>query len=482
MTAPTIFSRIAQLSLARSVNSLAAILLIILATRFLTVEDYALFRKAFLPVEMLLPIITLGVPSAIQYLLAGSKNPRRLLADAMSISLAPTVFLAFGSLLYFIFPRDPQESYDPALIALVVSAGVFAIGQATTQTLIPALVYGKRTKPLAIVTMVTAFSSVPISYVLLSLSSTPVVAGTNKLLFAAISATLLLILARRLFKGPAFTAQKSKSLRYRSILSSSIPLGASTAVSTLSINIDKGIVALLALPADFSVYVNGAIEVPLIGIVTGSVATVLVGEMALAYRRGNRQIAHGLFQLAARKTALLLFPATVILWVLAPTIVVFVFGERYAESAVPFRIYLLMLPLRIVVFGSALTAMGRGKTLLFRSAIELPMNLCLSIALYSTIGIAGVALGTVLVSYIWSAPYSMRHIALGFEVNLGSLLPYRELAKIAAISLALSPIAALVLSTIAAKPIAITLAIAFYAIGMYFAYAIAGLAIPHVRR
>ena len=86
---------------------------------------------------------------------------------------------------------------------------------------------------------------------------------------------------------------------------------------------------------------------------------------------------------------------------------VVLFSEKYVAAAVPFRIFLLLLPMRIIYFGIVFIAAGRSKLMLLRSIGT--TSLC---ALF-TLGIAHyydpmyAPIGLVLAIYGWALPYNI---------------------------------------------------------------------------
>ena len=70
---------------------------------------------------------------------------------------------------------------------------------------------------------------------------------------------------------PADSARPSTA-GVKEMVKFSLPLGMATMLGTISLQLDKVIVGTMCEPADFAAYALGAIEIPLIGIVTGSLA------------------------------------------------------------------------------------------------------------------------------------------------------------------------------------------------------------------
>jgi O-antigen/teichoic acid export membrane protein len=210
----------------------------------------------------------------------------------------------------------------------------------------------------------------------------------------------------------------------------SVPLGISIMIGVIAINLDKVVVSSMCPPIQFAVYVNGAFEVPLISIITGSAMAILLPEFTSLHQDGNHEKIIYLWHGAMKRCAVIIFPIMIFLLVTAPEVMRIVFSDRYVESAVPFRIYLLLLPIRITQFGAILMAAGRSRLILIRSAIGLLINLVLSVILVKFIGYLGAAIATVISIYFWSIPFNLRCINSILGEKLKRFLPYADLLKI----------------------------------------------------
>ena len=166
---------------------------------------------------------------------------------------------------------------------------------------------------------------------------------------------------------------------------------------------------------------------PLIGIVTGSIATVILADMAISCKSGELGEALELFRKAAVRSGLILLPTMIFLLVFAQDFIVILYSERYLESVTPFRIYLFALPIRVVFYGSALMALGMTKVILWRSIGDLLVNACLSVLLVYYMGYLGAAFATLLMLYLWHVPFNIKMIAKGFSCQKHVVLPFKEI-------------------------------------------------------
>jgi O-antigen/teichoic acid export membrane protein len=237
-------------------------------------------------------------------------------------------------------------------------------------------------------------------------------------------------------RWPRWTSMKGM-VRY------SVPLGLATMLGTITLQLHSLIVAAICSPEDFAVYINGAMEIPLIGLVTGSITTVVFAEMAEMCSKGDKAGALQLFHKASIKSACILFPVLCFLLVTAKPFIVFLFSEQYHGSITPFVIYLFVLPVRIVVYGAAFMALGMTRVILFRSIFDLAINGILCFVLVKMIGYIGAPIALVLTLFLWTTPFNLYKVGQGFGVPLKATLPIKALLKMLSLCVLCIPLAIL---------------------------------------
>ena len=64
---PSLPLQVILLSLGKSVAALSSVLITVVLTRFLTIEDYATHKQALLIYALIGPTVTLGLPKALYF-------------------------------------------------------------------------------------------------------------------------------------------------------------------------------------------------------------------------------------------------------------------------------------------------------------------------------------------------------------------------------------------------------------------------------
>ncbi len=433
-----VIKKVFHLIISRGINTLSGILLFVFASRYLSLEEYATFRQSFLPVDTLLPILSLGIPETIYYILSKHYDKRAVIYD--SLLLIFIMSFLFG--LFLILGGATFISYNfnnPLITKSIPWVILYVMIYLPSQLLIAFNIFNNNTK---LVSFITSLSSlIVILTAIIYLSNEPRYIGIViiKSVVPIISLVYLIIFSQISLMRERINHYKM-FFYAKDILRTSIPFGIGSILSGISIQIDKLYVATLTTPESYAIYANGAIEIPLIGVITGSISSVLVSDMSLKIQNGDIIGAKKLFETAASKSALFLFPLLIFFAINAKSFMILLYSEKYIDSFIPFRILLLLLPIRIVVFGSALIALGKSKVILKRGFFELIFNIILSYILFKLIGVNGVALSTVIVTYLWTVPLNLKEIATGFNVPYIDLFNLKVLSKIMLICISLSPI------------------------------------------
>lgn len=414
----------------------ASLIVLVACSRWLSPDDYGLYRKFFLCVEIVAPILGLGLSQAVF----------RFFPDYKRIELLKlcVILIASSSIVFFILFSFPGRSFifkvvegDLDGLEFIYLLGV--IYSVFLPVLISFYVDSGKIKRFAVVNAAFSFlSTVLILCVCYSTRSYEQVIFA-KVLLGFLFVSIMTLLYKIQFGDGA--ESKKSSLSVVKLIKFSLPVGAASIVSVLSQSIDKLFVARFETAEVYAVYVNGAIEVPLISLVSGALSTSAIGYMSLQCAKGNKDLALKAFKSVAENSCLFLMPVFVFLLINSKDFIVVLFGKEYVDSWKPFFIYLFLLPIRVVMYGPALIALGQSRVIMYRGVLELIFNFFLSALFYFYFGVLGLAVATVLVVCLWSVPYNLKNIKEGFGVGFKDVLPYGKIIRALFFSLCLAPLA-----------------------------------------
>jgi O-antigen/teichoic acid export membrane protein len=433
--------KVLALSSGNAIALLAGMVAAMVAARVLTKGDWATIRQTFLAYEMVTPLLLLGLPQALYFLLPRAGEDRRgAIIDGVALLTATAAvfcaFIVFGGSEFLAHQFD-----NPALERTLPWLTVYALSMLPVAMVSTALVLANRVRTLALYNVAVSLATAGgiIAAILTTRSFEHAILARIGVAVFALPIGLWLMM--RATDGDIRFPQPGKMLamaRYSAPLSIAFMFGA------ITLQVHALIVSLLCTPEEFAVYINGAMEVPFINAVVGAIATVVLAEMSDECARGNKLRALEIFKNATVRAAYVLFPTMVYFAIVAQPFIIVLYSESYVDSTIPFLIYLLVIPGRIAVYGSALMAIGMNRIVLIRTMIDLIVLTVISLIFVYLIGYNGAAFGLVLSLYLFTIPYCLHYISMGYSVSWRVVLPWRRLADVLGIALVCAPLPAAV--------------------------------------
>jgi O-antigen/teichoic acid export membrane protein len=206
------------------------------------------------------------------------------------------------------------------------------------------------------------------------------------------------------------------------------PLSLTAIVGKLNLKADQYGVWAAAGKEKLAVYSVGAVELPLVSSLAYSVTNALVPTLTLAHAGDDREGFLRLWHGSVEKVAAIMMPVFVFFLVLAEPAIRVLFSAEFSEAVIPFRVYLLLLPLRLCGYGSVLRALGETRPILFASLTALLVNAVLIFPLYLAMGIAGPALASDLAQVVAIAMLLSR---IRFHLGLpwARIMPFPRLGR-----------------------------------------------------
>jgi O-antigen/teichoic acid export membrane protein len=394
--------------------------------RYLSQYEYGTFRQIMLLTVLLPTCIALGLPQSLSYFIprAASKKEQKQLALQMFLCL--TVLGAVATVVTYNLQEQVSRSFsNPDLISLSLIFSLymlFIVPNKCAQTALLSLGRINLATGLDVTTdacnflfvIVPLFLGYGLQAVLVSL-----------LVFYALKFVLVAIILLSLEGG--FPKLLDRKILKAQMLYS-LPLWLSFLVGATRAYVDKFLVVFLYRPEDFAVYSRGAFELPLIGLVPFALSSLLAPRFAESYSRGAVAEVIALWREMARNVSQLFFPLFVFCFIFAEPIMTLLFTSQYSGGADIFRIYLCLLPLRIVSYKTILIATGTTKPILSAAIIGFVASVVLGIGLEAALGLIGPAIGNVIGEGLGFG-YMLWHSRQVLNVSWSALIPTQRLAQ-----------------------------------------------------
>jgi len=399
-------SKVLFVSISKTLTSISGIVSAIFLSRLLSIDEYATYRQTILVFSFLAPLMSLGFSRSMYYNFEKRKdNHAEQLLNIQYVILS----IALLAALFFILGGAGLISklfHNPLLEKTLIIYSIFTIFNVPLQLLQPILIIKEKVKLLTIFNIInrfiTVFIIIFVAYKYKNAYSVVVAILFTGIISFVIAEIFMLI---NLPSINNFKINKSVIKDYTSV---GIPLLVGTLIGMSGKYLDKFIISTLMTPKDLAIYANGAIEIPFIGAVTGAVMVIILADFTKLLKEKKIDEVFELWQKAVEYTSSLLIPIMFILLLNADWLIVAMFGKKYALSALPFKIYLLLLPMRTMTFTSLITASGKTKIIPIAAFIFLIINLILSLIFINYFGFIGPAIATVLASYLTGLYFSYK--------------------------------------------------------------------------
>ena len=399
--------------------------------------DYATYRQTILVFAMAMPFLAMGLSNAMYFFMPNAKSRARgiLVENLIMLGLFGSVMMLF--LLLGGNQLLAKLLNNPALASTLLLASPLALMRMPTFSASPTLLARERASWAAGYSTLNGLLLLIFVVVAVFWMPTPSAAVTATVLAAAVSLMVAL--------GLMFVACDEGAIRptwagARSQLVYGVPLGLSLMVESVSRNIDKVMVSSFSTPEMFANYSNGAIELPLFSVLTGSMMSVLLVDYKRLLDENNPTEIIRLLHRAMLASGTFIFPAMFYLLLLAPEFMASFFGPQYRESATVFRVYLLVLPARTLVFGSVLLAAGKTRTLAVISIVTLIFNTILNYFAIQQFGPLGAAGATVATVYLVGVSIRAVISTQILRCTMADFLPWYDLGKLTIVSVAGLPL------------------------------------------
>lgn len=403
------------LSAGKALASVSSLLATIVLVRLFSKEDFASFRQTLLVFTMLAPFIGMGLSRSIVYHMpTAAKNQR----GAIILEAILPLFLA--GLVYFLFMilgGNRIAAYlfsNPKLESTLIIFAPIAMLSLTRATLAPSLIASQKVTLAAVIGVISGISVALVStLVALYWPQLEITLFSQMLAHSSIFLICLVVFLKNFSLAKPTFSGMAKHLTF------GLPLCFSSAVVVATRNVDRAMISSMCSLEQFAIFDRGAFELPLVAVITGSMTTILLVDYRPLFEQGRMDEILRLLHRSVERSALFLMPAMCFLFAFAPEFMVCMFGSRYSDSSIVFRIYLLLLPNRTIVFGSVALAAGKTKELAVASIYALLANVILNYFMIRWFGYVGGAISTLITIYFVSGYLraTIAKNALGFSMS-----------------------------------------------------------------
>jgi len=417
--------------LSKAISHGCFLLIAVVLARSLERTDFGTFNQVWLVNKSLLYLFALGLPVSVYYFLPrlpDAKTKSFILQTMVSLTV---LALPFSISMYVLADWLAIYFNNPALAYYLRLFAIYPLITLPTVSTDAILIGLGRTKHAALFEIVTKTAMVA------AVAAAGILEHRLDLVFKAL---VVYGIAQSLL-GVWMVWQPVRRIKFRfsladwkSQIAFSAPYGFATLAGALNYQVDKVLIALFYPPAVFALYAAGAFEIPLAGVTSVPVVSVIMGELTKKFTSGDIEGFLQLWHQSMLKLALPVFAVAAFLMVFAEPVVVGLFSSEYAEAVWPFRIFLLFVPMRITVLEQVLASLGETKFVFKAQVGTMIVNMVVGYMLIRDAGWLGPAIAAVLTGYLFAA-LLIFEIRSRLNVSLGRLVPWQGLSRVALVAI-----------------------------------------------
>lgn len=418
------------LTLSKGIRTVVMMAVVMVMTRLVSMEVYGTYRQLITLSTIILAIAPLGIPVTVSYYYKNIDLRKRhvLISNTTVISLACGVI---STMLFILFRSQIAHSMN------ILNINEYLVGFSMYIFILVASSYIENLFVCA--EFAKKFSIYNIIYYLLFIM---VLIGAiyrdgrlSTILFVMAALEALRFALLLIWVWERLDIKFSLDLSFiREQFIYCIPLGLVGIMQVLNTHLDKLIISGYFTPAQFAIYSTGTMEIPIVSLVTVSLATAALPHMSKEYNT-NHDMGKAL-QIWGKITitgAAIIFPVFFIVGFYNKAYVGFLFSEKYFSCIPIFLVRLLRLPLSCTIFGNMLIIMGKQKVTIYNMLISIGVNILFNMLLIPKLGMVGAALSGVIM-HITVIFLQLYQISKYTKVKIRFLLPYLDLLKILCVS------------------------------------------------
>ena len=399
-------------------------------SRFLSKSEYGTYKQVMYVYNTLLVVFTLGLPKAYAYFLPrfdikyGNGIVNKINVIFFLIGLIFTLLLYFGAPTIATILQNPDLVSSMRLFAItpvfiLPTMGIEGIMSTYKKNYINAIY--------TIITRILMLLLVALPAVLYRADCNTAIVGFS--ISSIITCVIGLIVKKIPYRG---IESVKAQLSYSEIFRFSLPLMLASLGGIAIKSADQFFVSRYFGSEVFADFANGSTDLPFVGMILSAAATVLLPEFSrsLASNKDSYNDIIDLWRRTAVKSALILYPLIVFCMFFSSDIMVCLYGNLYAASAVYFFIILIVDLFTIAPYYPIIIALGATK-------YYANVHLCLALTVWVLEFVVVLFFSSALAIAITSAVMQIikvivmtKFIANKLNVRIVDIFPIRELLTI----------------------------------------------------
>jgi len=437
----------------------------IILVRIFTKNDYGVYRQILLLSEFFVPLLQLGMANSLFYFYPNAKEKvNQLLSQTFYFSLFIGMF--FLPIFYFFRKQIAHLFKNDSFIELILPCSFYIFFFFISFILEYIFILEKKSRLVFFFIILNQVIRIALLLSFFIIFRTVEAVVWALVVFAVIRTFILFIYLKKNYK---ITIREWDIPYFFSQIKYAFPLGVGRIIGDIGRLFDKFMLSAFLPSADFAVYSIANFKIPGLNILYTSIGNVAIPQISKYSNSGNFSEAKSLWHKIIINYSLITIPLVTFFFIMAYPIITFLYTEKYSASVGVFRIFLLILLVRMLSRGTILRAFNKTKSVFKANLISMVVGIVLGYFLIKDFGLKGGAISAVITFYT-NAIIQIYKSKLVLNLKFSEWLPWKKIGNILLYSIVSTPSIFLIKYLELSKPILIIAAGFLYFSILLFIY------------
>ncbi|MBX3395141.1 MAG: oligosaccharide flippase family protein [Phycisphaerae bacterium] len=421
----------------QGLSQASTIALSICLVRMIDQTLFGTYRQMMLVLSSATALLAIQFEASLYYYVPKLGSDRHRLLLLQSVGLSFVVSAVSSAVMFFGADLIAESFQNPAISAPVKILSLFPLSERLL-ALVPAyLLSTDRALRSSVISLASTVGRVLAVLIAFGLGASLENVAWS---MVGVGAVTTLIAVADMFRFTLPAPLKPDWVLIRGQLGYCLPLFMTGLVGVLNREFDKFLISLYYRDeVIYGIYSVGAMELPIIGIVTSSVTAAIMPNLVSLMHEQKLREAVFIWQEAARKCSMVIIPTFAFFATIPGDFIVLLYGPKYAMAAWPFVIFLMLLPIRVALYATLMRAAGDTKPIAFYSVYCLMLNAAVATLLIyagqrSLLSFLAPSIGTV-VATLAMAALLLRRVCRITNMRPRDIMRWDELLRILSLSL-----------------------------------------------
>lgn len=406
-------------------------LIMMMIARSLTTVEYSDFKQVSTQVTMVCSVFSIGIPYSVLYFLTSDKKKKEYLINVLgAIAIICLIIFILCTPIFKIFNQTFNtniftRNFNMILIFTILSFIAFNIENIfiAYDSYMFLLINAFLPNIIFLITILLAYKNGITFYKVIMIY----------IIRELIKFILLLIFSLKQKANIKLINFK----RIKEIIIFGLPIGLSSIIGTININIDKMVAGRFVGKEEFALLATASYEIPIMSLIGVSLFNIIISPLKCYLNEKKYDESIKLWLRCGQIMTTVVVPMIISLIIFSNQVVTILFSDKYIGASNVFKIYQVNALTRIYIFGTFFLAANKSKLYSINAFISLISNTILSLLLVKPFGIYGVAISTVLSNLILIFIQNYQ-VAKIINKNIFEVYPYKDFVSGIIISLSVS--------------------------------------------